>query len=165
MAPPRILQVNVSKGGIPKTPVPAARLTFSRVEGDDLANKKLHGLPGQTVCLYSAELIDELKAEGFPLFPGALGENLTTEGIDFRQVRPGDRFRVGAEAEIRITRIRVPCKTITVYGAGIREATYDTEVKQGNVATPKWGRSGYYAEVLREGIVRPGDIIVPLPHS
>jgi MOSC domain-containing protein YiiM len=165
MPSPRILQVNISQGGIPKKPIPAARITFSRVEGDDWANKRVHGLPGQAVCLFSLELIEELKAEGFPLFPGALGENLTTEGIDFRRIRIGDVFRAGEEAEIRISRIRVPCRTITVYGEGIREATYDAEVKQGNVETPRWGRSGYYAEVLREGTVRPGDPLVLHPHA
>lgn len=163
MPSPRILQVNISSGGIPKHPVSSARITFTRVEGDDWANRKVHGLPGQAVCLFSSELIEELKTEGFPLFPGALGENLTTEGLDFRRIRLGDVFRVGPQAEIRVTRIRVPCRTITVYGAGIREATYDAEVKQGNVAAPKWGRSGFYAEVLREGIVRPGDLLVPGP--
>ena len=161
MPSPHILQVNVSKGGIPKTPVAGARLTRTRVEGDDWSNKRVHGLPGQAVCLFSAELIAELAAEGYPLFPGALGENLTTAGIDYRTVRIGDIFTLGADAEIRITKIRVPCKTITVYGNGIREATYDEEVKRGNVASPKWGRSGYYAEVLREGFVRPGDPMVP----
>jgi len=163
MPSPHILQVNVSPGGIPKHSVPSARITFTRVEGDNWANKRVHGLPGQAVCLFSLELIEELKKEGFSLFPGALGENLTTEGLDFRRIRPGDVFRVGPEAEIRITRIRVPCKTITVYGAGIREATYDAEVKQGNVAAAKWGRSGFYAEVLREGNVRPGDLLVSGP--
>jgi MOSC domain-containing protein YiiM len=158
---PHILQVNVSRGGIPKTPVASARLTWSRVEGDDWSNKRVHGLPGQAVCLFSAELIAELSAEGYPLFPGALGENLTTVGLDYRTLRIGDVLRIGPEAEIRITKIRVPCKTITVYGSGIREATYDEEVKRGNVTAPKWGRSGFYAEVLREGVVCPGDPVVP----
>ncbi|MEW6510448.1 MAG: MOSC domain-containing protein [Bacteroidota bacterium] len=160
MADGRVVQVNVSQGGIPKKPVPEARVTFARVEGDDWNNTRAHGLPGQAVCLYSVELIDEMKAGGYPLFAGALGENLTTEGIDFRAVRRGDIYRIGAEAEIRITRIRIPCKTITIYGANIREATYDAEVHEGNTASPRWGKSGFYAEVLKEGVVRPGDLIV-----
>lgn len=159
MMTPRILQLNISSGGIPKHPVPFARLTFSRVEGDDWNDKRHHGHPDQAVCLFSIELIEELNTEGYRLFPGALGENFTTEGIDYRQVRPGDVFRVGEEAEIRITKVRVPCRTIAVYGEGILRATYDMDVKEGNVHSPKWGRSGYYAEVLREGIVRANDPI------
>lgn len=155
----RIIQVNISRGGVPKLPVGQARVFFDRLEGDDWNDRKHHGLSGQAVCLFSVELIAELKTEGYPLFPGALGENLTTEGIDYRRVRLGDRFRVGTEVEIRITKIRQPCRTITVYGNGIIRATFDAEVKAGNTSSFKWGRSGYYAEVLKEGIARPGDTI------
>jgi MOSC domain-containing protein YiiM len=154
---PRIVQINTSAGGVPKKPVAEARVTFSRVTGDDWNDKKHHGLPGQALCLFSMELIEELKAEGFPLFPGAIGENFTTEGLDFRLLRPGELFRVGEHVEIRITKIRVPCRTITVYGEGIMRATYDQRVREGDTGSPLWGRSGFYAEVLREGVVRPGD--------
>jgi MOSC domain-containing protein YiiM len=159
---PRVVQINISKGGVPKKPIPEGRITFSRVEGDDWADKKHHGWSDQAVCLFSVELIDELKKEGYPLFPGALGENLTTKGLDFRMMRLGSIYRVGEKAEIRITKIRTPCKTITVYGEGIIKATYDLDVKQGNVNSPKWGRSGFYAEVLTEGVVRPDDPILLL---
>ncbi len=135
------------------------------MEGDDWNDKKYHGWRDQAICLYSTELIEELKAEGYPLFPGALGENFTTRGIDFRAVRLGQVYRVGDGVEMRITKIRKPCQTITVYGKGIIAVLYDLDVKRGNVQTPKWGRSGYYAEVLREGIVRPGDPIALLKQS
>ena len=162
MPTPRIVQVNISQGGVPKKPVPSARVTLTRVEGDDWNDKISHGLADQNVCLFSLELIEELKAEGFPLFPGALGENLTTEGLDYRKVRLGEIYRIGDDVELRITKIRVPCSTIAVYGEGIIAATYDLDVKRGNVETPKWGRSGYYAKVLKEGIVKPDDPIIPL---
>jgi len=157
---PRVVQVNISAGGIPKKPIPTGTVTFNKVEGDNWNDRRVHGWPDQAICLFSVELIDELKAEGFPLFPGAMGENFTTQGLDFRTVRLGNVYRVGSEVEIRITKIRVPCRTITVYGEEIIKATYDLEVKHGNVNTPKWGRSGYYAEVLKEGRVHPGDPIV-----
>jgi len=162
---PHLVQINVSPGGVPKTPIPVGRITFTRVEGDDWNDKKYHGWQDQAICLFSTELIEELKAEGYPLFPGAMGENFTTQGLDYRAVRLGHVYRVGNEVEMRITKIRKPCLTITVYGKGIIAALYDLEVKRGNVQTPKWGRSGYYAEVLREGIVRPGDPIVLLKES
>jgi MOSC domain-containing protein YiiM len=159
---PRVIQINVSTGGVPKSPISAGRVTFSKVEGDDWNDRRFHGWPDQAICLFSLELIEELKGEGYPLFPGALGENFTTEGLDFRAVRLGDVYHIGSDAEIRVTKIRVPCRTITVYGEGIIKAIYDREVKGGNVNTPKWGRSGYYAEVLKEGSVYPGDQIVLL---
>lgn len=160
--PGRLAQVNVSRGGVPKLPVEQARVFVNHVDGDSWNDVKHHGLDGQAVCLFSLELIAELKAGGYPLFPGALGENFTTEGIDFRRVRLGDRFRVGNEVEIRITKVRRPCRTITIYGKGIIRATFDADVRAGKPSSPRWGRSGYYAEVLKEGIVRPGDSIVPL---
>jgi MOSC domain-containing protein YiiM len=159
----RVIQVNVSTGGVPKLPVPEAYVHADRVHGDDWNDRKHHGLPGQAVCLFSVELIEELKGEGFSLFPGAMGENLTTEGLDYRQVRLGQAFRVGPELEIRITKVRQPCRTIAVYGEGIQKATFDAEVKAGETASPKWGRSGFYAEVLKEGTVRPGDPIIEIP--
>ena len=156
---PHVVQINISSGGIPKKPVPFGRVVFGKVEGDDWNDRRYHGWPDQALCLFSVELIEELKAEGFPLFPGALGENLTTKGLDFHKVRIGEVYRVGQEVEIRITKIRVPCRTITMYGEGIMRATYDPEVKRGNVNTPKWGRSGFYAEVLKEGVIHSGDQI------
>jgi MOSC domain-containing protein YiiM len=151
-----VLQVNVSLGGVPKRPIPVGHVTFERVVGDDWSDKKHHGLPGQAICLFSVELIDELKAEGYPLFPGAMGENFTTVGLDYRAIRLGDRFRVGDTVEIRITKIRHPCRTIMVYGEGILRATFDASVRAGDTTSPRWGRSGYYAEVLKEGDVLPG---------
>ena len=152
-----VVQINISSGGIPKKPVPLGRVVFGKIEGDNWNDHRYHGWPDQALCLFSVELIEELKAEGFPLFPGALGENLTTRGLDFHRIRLGDVYSVGPEVEIRITKIRVPCKTITVYGGGIMKATYDLDVRAGNVETPKWGRSGFYAEVLKEGVIHPGD--------
>ena len=157
---PRILQINVSQGGVPKRPIPEGEISFERVRGDDWNDKKHHGVSGQALCLYGVELIRELRHEGYPLFPGALGENLTTEYLDYRNVRIGQIYAVGREVLIRITKVRVPCRTIAVYGQGIIKALYDAEVKKGNIHTPKWGRSGFYAEVLQVGTVYPGDPMV-----
>jgi MOSC domain-containing protein YiiM len=159
----RLVQVNVSPGGVPKYPVEEARVSFDRVEGDSWNDMEHHGLPGQAVCLFSVELIGQLVAEGYPLFPGALGENFTTEGIDYRRIRLGDQYRVGSDVEIRITKVRRPCRTISVYGSSLLRAMFDADVKAGNTSSPRWGRSGFYAEVLKEGSVRPGDPIEPLP--
>ena len=157
---PQIYQINISAGGIPKRPIDAGQITFNRMDGDGWNDRTHHGLPGQALCLFSLELIEALREEGYPLFPGALGENLTTRHLDFHTLRLGDIFAVGNEALIRITKVRVPCRTITVYGEGIMRATYDERVQAGDVHSPKWGRSGYYAEVLREGWIRPGDPII-----
>ncbi len=160
MTSPRIVQINVSSGGIPKKPVPVGRVTFSRIAGDDWNDKKHHGARDQAVLLISLEKLEELKREGFPLYPGALGENFTTSGLDFGGVRIGQVYRAGETALIRISRVRIPCRTIAVYGQGILRATFDEAVRAGDSQSPRWGRSGFYAEVLREGTVLPGDPLI-----
>jgi hypothetical protein len=75
-------QINVSNGGLPKTPVERATLTVDGLEGDRQGNRKHHGRPFQAVCLWSAEVIADLSAAGHPIGPGRAGENLTLRGID-----------------------------------------------------------------------------------
>jgi MOSC domain-containing protein YiiM len=157
---PHVAHINISPGGIPKRPIERGRVTFERIEGDNWRDRIHHGLPGQALLLFSAEILEELRTEGYALYPGALGENLTTRNLNFRSVRPGDVYLVGNEVRIRITRIRVPCRTLAAYGPGILRAMFDDEVRAGNADSLKWGRSGFYAEVLREGWVSPGDPIV-----
>src|SRR5688500_7346174 len=116
----RILQINISEGGVPKRPILSGVITESGVRGDGHAHPEYHGGPGKALLLISSEMIDQLKAAGWPLFPGALGENLTTQGLDFSQLRTGQRFRIG-DVFIELTRLRKPCATLDVYGAGIQK--------------------------------------------
>ncbi len=156
--PATILQVNVSPGGIPKRPIPEGHVTPLGIQGDDHAHPNLHGGPRKAVLLITTEGLDELKQSGFPLFHGALGENLTTRGLDRRTVRIGQRYRIGS-AILEIVKIRAPCDTLSPYGPGIQKAIYDGEVKAGNFASPRWGLSGFYASVVETGVIRPGDSI------
>lgn len=157
----KLVQLNISPGGMPKLPIKKAFVSFDRVEGDAHRHHD-HGGRQRAVCLFSVELIADLKKEGYTLYPGAMGENFTTEGLDYHAIRLGDVFQVGNEVQIKINRIRIPCASLDMYGKGIPEKIYDAEVKQGNVETFKWGRSGYKCEVLKEGTVRPGDKIVKI---
>jgi len=152
-----LLQVNVSRGGIPKQAIPSGVLTSAGLDGDAW-RYPFHGGPRQAVLLVTAEGIDELVARGFPLFHGALGENLTTRGLDRRALRFGQRLRVGA-ATIELTRMRQPCATLNVYGPGIQKAMYDARVVKGDPESPLWGLSGFYAKVVEPGTVRPGDTV------
>ena len=45
------------------------------------------------IHLLHAELFDELSARGFPVFPGQMGENITTRGIDLLALATGARLR------------------------------------------------------------------------
>jgi MOSC domain-containing protein YiiM len=148
-----VVQINVSKGGIPKLPVGVATVTERGVVGDDWAHPRFHGGPKQALLLISTEDLDGLKALGYPVYPGALGENLTISGIDMRAVRFGDRFEAG-DVLLEITKLRQPCRTLDLIRKGIQLELYDTTPGAAN-----WGRGGFYARVIEGGTIRPGDII------
>lgn len=153
-----IIQINTSPGGLPKYPVPETFLTALGPEGDLHAHPAIHGGPSKAVLIIASEVVDELTARGYPLFYGALGENLTTRGLPMRDLRIGDQLRAGA-ALLEITQPRGPCSALHVYGASLKDEIYDSRVKALDPASPLWGRSGLYARVLSAGPVRTNDII------
>ena len=161
-----ILQINVSQGGVPKRPIADSVVTPLGIEGDHHAHPEIHGGPRKALLLICSEGIEELKQGGFPLYPGALGENITTQGLDRRALRIGQRWRIGGIV-VELTRVRVPCSTIQIYNAGIvsgasiSAAIYDQEVKAGDPSSPRWGLSGFYAAVVEPGVIRAGDPIAP----
>src|SRR5262245_29147420 len=106
----RLVQINVSAGGVPKRPVRTARVTRAGLDGDGHRNKKLHGGPDRALCLFSLEQIEALQAEGHPVEPGGLGENVTVAGLDWPRVQPGDLFRLGETVLIQITWFTNPCE-------------------------------------------------------
>ena len=156
---PEIIQVSVSRGGVPKRAIPQVMITSLGLEGDSFAHPNIHGGPNQRVLIIVAEVIDDLVARGFPVFYGALGENLTVRGIDAGALRAGQTWRAG-DALLELTRIRQPCATLDVYrsadGRPIQDEIYDAAVKQGDPTSPLWARSGFYASVRRAGMVSPG---------
>jgi MOSC domain-containing protein YiiM len=159
---PTVLQLAISRGGVPKLPILEADVTPLGIAGDVQKNRKYHGGPNQALLLITSEGLDELKAAGFPVYPGALGENVTTVGLDRRQVRLGQRYRLGSEVEIEITKMREPCRTLAPYGPTIQKAVYDPDVKAGRPVSPRWGLAGFYVKVLQPGRLYPGDPITLL---
>jgi MOSC domain-containing protein YiiM len=155
-----IVQVNVSRGGIPKRAIASGELREAGIAGDAW-RFPFHGGTLKAVLVITTEGLDGLIAQGFPLFPGALGENLTTRGIDRHALRLGQRWRVG-RAVIELTRIRTPCATLDVYGPGIQAALSDARVMAGDACSPRWGLSGFHASVIQPGLVSTGDTIMLL---
>ena len=137
-----LVQLNVSPGGMPKLPVLQAQVTAEGVAGDWQKNRKYHGGPNRAVCLFSTELYERLRGLGIDLFPGAVGENFTTTGIDLQALAKGDRLRVGG-CVIEITNVRVPCRSLKQWNEDLPELIV--------------GFSGWVAKVVEEGLVRPGD--------
>jgi MOSC domain-containing protein YiiM len=138
----------------------SAELTKAGIVGDAW-RFPFHGGQRNAILLITTEGIDEVVAQGFALFPGALGENFTTRGLDRRALRLGQRLRAGT-AVIQLTQIGTPCATLNVYGSGIQAAIYDAGVQSGDPSSPRWGLSGFYASVMQPGIVYPGDAIALL---
>ncbi|HEY3281719.1 MAG TPA: MOSC domain-containing protein [Armatimonadota bacterium] len=145
----RIVGLQVSDGGVPKLPVEAAVVTPTGLVGDRQRNLVYHGGPERALCLYSLERIQSLQAEGHPIVPGAAGENVTLEGLDWSTVVPGRRYRLGAEVTIEITSYTTPCQNIA---PSFAEGDYGRISQKTHP-----GDSRVYARVLRTGTVRVGD--------
>jgi MOSC domain-containing protein YiiM len=145
----RIVQINVSPGGVPKRPVPKARVTRLGIDGDAHRDTEHHGGPDRALCLFSIEQIEALQAEGQPIEPGALGENLTLAGLDWARVQPDDFFRLGEEVLVQITRFTSPCMNVR---AAFLDGAYSRVSQKRH---PGWSR--VYARVLVPGEIAAGD--------
>ncbi|HWQ53263.1 MAG TPA: MOSC domain-containing protein [Bryobacteraceae bacterium] len=153
-----VIQISVSPGGLPKRAVREAFLGPLGFEGDGHAHPRIHGGPDKAVLVVTAETVDELAALGFPVYYGALGENLTVRGLDRQWFRSGQQYRVGLSV-IEFTTVRIPCRQLDVYGPSMQREIWDAQVAAGDPASPHWGMSGFYGRVLTPGMVRTDDII------
>jgi len=111
------------------------------------------------VHLVAAELHDELRAGGFPLAPGEMGENVTTRGLDLLALPERTRLRLGASAVVEITGLRNPCVQLDGLRPGLMAATLARDAAGALVR-----KAGVMAIVLAGGDVCAGDAIaVELP--
>jgi MOSC domain-containing protein YiiM len=111
------------------------------------------------VHLVHAELHDELRARGFALAPGEMGENVTTRGVDLLGLPTGTRLRLGDAAIVEVTGLRNPCGQLDGLQKGLMAATLDRDA-EGNLIR----KAGIMGVVIAGGEVRPGDPIgVELP--
>jgi MOSC domain-containing protein YiiM len=150
-------RINRSNGGLPKLAIEGpVMLDSSGIEGDRHRNLAVHGGPEKAVLMIAAELIDVLAAEGFPLCYGALGENLTVTGFDPHMWRSGQRYRIGQDALIELTKLRTPCSNLHVYGLSLGARLYDSRCKAGDIASPHWAHGGFYGRVIRGGLIAAG---------
>ena len=111
------------------------------------------------VHLIHAELHDELRAAGFVVSAGQMGENVTTCGIDLLGLPTGTRLRLGETAVVEVTGLRNPCDQLDRFQPGLMAAVLSRD-EHGTLIR----KAGIMAIVLADGEVRPGDpIIVELP--
>ncbi len=111
------------------------------------------------VHLIHAELHDELRATGFVVSAGQMGENVTTRGIDLLGLPTGTRLRLGKTAVVEVTGLRNPCLQLDRFQPGLMAAVLGRDEHGALIR-----KAGVMAIVLAEGEVRPGDpILVELP--
>jgi hypothetical protein len=115
------------------------------------------------VHLIHAELFDELRASGFALAPGQLGENITTRGIDLLSLPSGTRLALGDTAIVEVTGLRTPCNQMNRIQPGLMAATLFRDARGTLVR-----KAGVMSIVLAGGEIRRGDPIrvdpPPEPH-
>jgi MOSC domain-containing protein YiiM len=150
----QIFQLNISPGGVPKTPVPDADVNELGLRGDDHRFPNIHGGPERALCLFSRERILELQAEGHPIFPGAVGENVTISGLDWSKLEPGTRLALGEEVLVELTSYTTPCKTISDYFVN---GSFQRIAQKVNP-----GYSRIYARVLQGGKLAVGQSVTLL---
>ncbi|ADV68848.1 MOSC domain-containing protein [Deinococcus maricopensis] len=114
------------------------------------------------VHLMHAELHDELRAAGFDVRAGSLGENVTTRGVDLLGLPVGARLQLGASAVVEVTGLRNPCAQIEAFQPGLL-ARVAYRAADGTLVR----RAGVMGVVLVGGTVRAGDVVtvtLPPPH-
>lgn len=116
------------------------------------------------VHLIHAELHDELRARGFDVSPGQMGENITTRGIDLISLPKGTRLHLGREAVVEVTGLRDPCEQLDDFQDGLLKACVAKDA-DGKIIR----KAGVMSIVLVGGEVFPNDRIrievPPEPHE
>jgi molybdopterin adenylyltransferase len=144
----RIVSINISrKKGQVKTPVPEAEI----VTGEGIIDDAHRAFGHRQVSLLMLESIEEQAArvggaEDFAIGPGAFAENLTTRGLDLRDIKVGGELVIGGgRVRLRISQIGKECHT----RCAIFKLTGDCIMPE----------LGVFCEVLEGGTVRVGDAI------
>jgi len=151
----RVLQLGIKpktpgEHGLPKHPVPELRVTIQGADGDynHYRATTLDGDPDQAILIVTKELLAGLGAEGWPIRPGDLGENITLDDVPEMALGPGTRVELG-EVILEVTR---PCDPCT----GLYSLPYVGPSRGPEFVRALVGRRGWYARVLSPGVLRPG---------
>ncbi|MFN8050000.1 MAG: MOSC domain-containing protein [Acidimicrobiales bacterium] len=139
-----------ASSGVPKHAIPTAEVGYRGVATDRQETRKHHGRVWQALCIWSAEVVEEVAREGHPVSAGAAGENITLAGVDWATLRPGARLEFGEGGVLaETTDWAAPCNTIA-------HCFTDRHFRRID-AVQHPGSSRIYAKVLRDGTIRPGD--------
>lgn len=145
----QVVAVCTSGGSIPKQPLAGVEVTTSGLLGDGHAHAK-HNRPERAVSLFDLEILTQLQKEGFPLYPGAIGENLTIAGLHVQGLPPGTLLKIG-DVLLRLEEPRKPCYVLDAIDPNLKDVIV--------------GRCGYMASVKRGGLIEPGMNVAQLSEA
>lgn len=148
-------QVSVRRGrpvmsAIGKAPV-EGRVTVAgvNVQGDDQADRSVHGGPDKAVYAYASEDAVWWAARlAREVGPGAFGENLTLQGVDVSGAVIGERWRIGT-VELEVCQPRLPCFKL---GLAFEDPQMLKRFAQAE-------RPGAYLRIVTEGELAAGDLV------
>lgn len=149
-SPPDAVPTGIDKRPVVGTvavTVPVGRGAVA-LDGDEIADVRHHGGADQAVYAYAREDLDRWGRElGRELPDGMFGENLTTLGVDVTGALIGERWRVGPDVVLEVSRPRIPCATFAA-----RMGERDWVGRFTAAAVP-----GAYLRVVTPGVIRAGD--------
>lgn len=131
-----------------KSPVQGALAVQGvNVEGDDQADRSVHGGRDKAIYSYAAE--DEAwwaEQLGREVGPGTFGENLTLSGIDVTNAIVGEQWQIGPVV-LEVSQPRIPCWKLA---ARMNDPDFPDRFSDA-------GRPGAYLRIIEEGSIRAGD--------
>jgi MOSC domain-containing protein YiiM len=146
---PHISGLFVSQGGVPKTAIPAGIIGPTGLLTDKVKHIKIHGGPERALCLFSADRLHALQAEGHPIQPGWVGENILIANLNWSTLDIGHVLHLGSSVQVQVTDHTEPCNQIA-------SAFINCDFRRIKHALhPGWSR--LYVRVLAEGTVKVGD--------
>jgi MOSC domain-containing protein YiiM len=130
-----------STRGIAKSPVEEIEIVVGYgIRGDAHA-----GHPTRQVSLLADESAEVMRGRGLEIGPGALGENVVTQGIVLKDLAPECVLRIGKEVTLEVAEIGKQQQEPNAIQAAVGDSIMLTE--------------GVFCRVLEGGRVRPGDRI------
>lgn len=126
----------------------SVQVSIDGLVGDEVADRRHHGGQDQALLALSAGHLGRWAEEGRSVERGAFGENLSLEGFEEHLACIGDVLE-GDEVRLQISHPRIPCETLTrrLGDPAFLPRIWET------------ARGGFYLRVLREGSIRPGEVL------
>ena len=152
----KIFQINKKPNiqgepGLPKVSTETAIVTKLGIQDDhnNFRRNKKGNDPNMALMLLSYDIISQLNEEGWPVKSGDLGENIMIEGIHYSDFAPKNQYKIG-NVEIEISFVCDPCMTL-------QNLPYIGKKNINSFIKALMGRRGWYAKVLKAGIIQKGD--------